>query len=336
MASADEFIQMYRENPVYQQWTDRVWGRRMYDSRPRVAIDAKTEAGIRSSYNGTARPRKCIGKQEWTGSSRHNAKDAGVRCCSKWQNGQMADDVKATGIKNGEDCGYGWSGNPVRMDATELVMPPPPPPPGKAWIEEFRTFDDKHGTVSYYHPEVGDRKESSLVVFVPHEADKSRADESCAGGSCAQESPAKEIALMNGPDFIELNLADKIQQFGLLYWTLCGVIPAEARRYNTDGTVAGVYREHSSWGDCIRCRTILDRYQNHPPENPSPRFLEILDRIYYDLHRQVEKKQTINVKKFKDTFLRLCNQLENELKGGKIQKTRKTRKTRKIRKTRKN
>lgn len=334
MASANDFIHMYRTNPAYRQWVDRTWGRRAYNAERGNILDRKTEAGIRSSYGDSAHPRKCTGEQKWTGDSRHNAKaKRSVKCCSKWQNGQMADAVNAT---TEEDCGYGWTGRPENMDATELVMPPPPPRPDRAWIEEFRTFDDKHGTVSYYRSEFGDRKESSLVVFVPHEADKSRADESCAGGSCAQESPAMEIRLMNGPDFIELNLADKIQQFGLLYWTLCGVIPAEARRYNTDGTVAGVYRAHSSWGDCIRCRTILDRYQNNPPKNPSPRFLEILDRIYYDLHREVEKKQTINVKKFKDTFLRLCNQLENDLQGGKIQKTRKTRKIRKTRKTRKN
>lgn len=310
MQNAHDFINMYRQNANYQNWTDRVWGKRAYDSRPQAAIDAKTEAGIRSSYNGSAHPRKCTGEQKWTGSSRHNAKDKGMRCCSKWQNGQMADDVNA---KTGEDCGYGWTGRPESMEATELEMPLPPPRPERAWMKEFRTFDDKHGTVSYYHPDRGSRKESSLVVFVPHEAEESRAEESCAGGSCAQEQPAMEIALMNGTEFMGLNFAEKIQQFWLLYSSLC----------------VDDYR-----GDCIRCNHIITRYQNHPPQT-SPRFLEMIDRIYYDLHREVEKKQTINVKKFKDIFLRLCNHLENELSGGKIQKTRKTRKTIKIRKIRK-
>ena len=133
---ATAFKQRYRQDSDYQGHIEKVWGARKYDTRPQVDIDKLTEFGIDNGWGG-----KCAGNMIRTGNSRHNAADAGVLCCSKFRNGQVA--FNLPGPKNGinEDCGYGWSGRMEDWDADELQLIRVRAPP--AWMDAFLRLEDK-------------------------------------------------------------------------------------------------------------------------------------------------------------------------------------------------
>jgi hypothetical protein len=141
---ARTFLRRYREDPDYQEHIKRVWGDRAYDTRPGVAIDEITDYGIRHGWG-----KQCTGDQTWTGDSRNNARSKrGVKCCSKFKNGQMAFDLPGPpngpgGSGGNHDCGYGWSGRaqaiPGFQDDLKLTRSINPP----AWMNDFLRLNAK-------------------------------------------------------------------------------------------------------------------------------------------------------------------------------------------------
>lgn len=119
--AANEFMTRYRQDNDYRQWVDDNWGRRAFEKPPGI-IDTYTRDGILLSYGQGAHPRKCTGSNTAFHRSRNNAEKKGAKCCSQWQNGQMGSRPNDK-LKQSENCGYVWSGQPENMDANELVMP---------------------------------------------------------------------------------------------------------------------------------------------------------------------------------------------------------------------
>ena len=99
------FIQRYNEDTRFKNFIDEKWGEHAFKPQKKAGLLAqKMRDGITTSWG-----KICTGKKIEMRNSRHNAKKKGVHCCSKFSNGQIADDVEDP--SKPEACGYGWSGN---------------------------------------------------------------------------------------------------------------------------------------------------------------------------------------------------------------------------------
>jgi hypothetical protein len=132
----NDFIAQYTGNTDFKKFIDDKWGQHAFSpSHNHVTLAGKMRDGLKSSAWGQI----CTGKilRKWN--SRHNAKNYGAKCCSKFQNGQIADKVDnphAPGAR-GEDCGYGWTKKPKNWDE-DLQMRRTVPPP--AWMADILTI----------------------------------------------------------------------------------------------------------------------------------------------------------------------------------------------------
>jgi hypothetical protein len=102
--NGNAFIQQYNEDPRFKNFIDEKWGEHAFKpSHNFVNLAEKMRDGIKTSWG-----KECTGKKIEIRPSRHNAEKKGVNCCSKFRNGQIADDVADP--SKPEACGYGWSG----------------------------------------------------------------------------------------------------------------------------------------------------------------------------------------------------------------------------------
>ena len=136
---AIRFMTRYRGDPDYRNHIHSIWGARAYPLTTQVMIDGKTEHGITHGWG-----KECTGKMKWTGPSRHNARRQGVKCCSKFRNGEMAFNLPGPANPfKGEDCGYGWSGEradiPNFEDNLKLIRRIAP----AAWMGNFLALREK-------------------------------------------------------------------------------------------------------------------------------------------------------------------------------------------------
>ena len=130
--NAQSFITRYRQDNDYRNYIDARWGERAYFGAAPDVVDNRTRDGIVEGWG-----RKCTGQRQKRINSRHNAKNRGINCCSKFRNGEMAfslDDNR----QGQEDCGWGWTGRPVNIDPDEYKLTVDHPPP--AWMEDFEVI----------------------------------------------------------------------------------------------------------------------------------------------------------------------------------------------------
>ena len=129
--NGNAFIQQYNQNTDFKNFIDKEWGEHAFAPQPSVTLAKKMRDGLKSSAWG----KRCTGKKLNIWPSRHNAKTKGANCCSKFENGQIADTVN---LPNKEDCGYGWTGKPQDWDE-DLQMRRTVPPP--AWMPDILALE---------------------------------------------------------------------------------------------------------------------------------------------------------------------------------------------------
>ena len=132
------FIAQYNGNTDFKNFIDDRWGQHAFaPSTNMVILAGKMRDGLKSSAWGKI----CTGNRLNQWNSRHNAKNKGANCCSKFQNGQIADKVNNPNAPdpNGEDCGYGWSGKPQNWNE-DLQMQRTVPPP--AWMDDILIMEE--------------------------------------------------------------------------------------------------------------------------------------------------------------------------------------------------
>jgi hypothetical protein len=131
--NGNAFIQKYNEDTRFKNFIDEKWGEHAFKpSTIMVTLANKMRDGITSAWG-----KKCTGKRIEFRPSRHNAKNKSVNCCSKFRNGQIADDVKDA--SKPEACGYGWTGSPEKWDEDLQIRRTVPPP---AWMADILALQE--------------------------------------------------------------------------------------------------------------------------------------------------------------------------------------------------
>ena len=121
--NVNEFKTRYRADSDYKDHIARKWGEKTNWGTGMADIDKKTEHGFNLGYGY-----KCSGNFHKVFNSRHNAKNAGNKCCSKFRNGLMAFNIPgAAPVPGGgkgsvEDCGYAWTGVKEAWDEDVLSI----------------------------------------------------------------------------------------------------------------------------------------------------------------------------------------------------------------------